>query len=200
MLYDSLIITGPSGAGKDTLWDAYPLEDKVAFSKIITCTTRDPRANELHGREHYFHSLEDFSRMVAEGQMLEYSNNYGRMYGSTRAEFARIRALGGVPLFKVDVKGAQTLKSKLQSSFVLFIAPPNMDVLRQRLLARGSETEQTLQTRMDAAVQEMKFSPLCQYTLINDDLPLSLHNMGTVLGRAFPDSKRYARSRGVANG
>ncbi|HVY01352.1 MAG TPA: guanylate kinase [Candidatus Nanoarchaeia archaeon] len=187
MEYRSLIITGPSGAGKDKLWDAYT-NGKERFSKLITCTTRPIRQGEVHGREYYFLSLEEFLDLQKRGEMLEHAINYGNLYGSTFAELNRVSCTGKIPFFKVDVQGAKILRERVPSPYTLFVNPPSIEVLRQRLIGRNSETVESLERRMTAAIEEMKYASSCNHTLINDSFPQALEELSAVLGKVFPHS------------
>lgn len=169
---DKLIVfTAPSGAGKTTLVK-YLLStlDQLTFS--VSATTREKRANETHGKDYYFLSKADFKQKLEKSDFLEWQEVYdGNYYGTLQSEIERIFALGKHIIFDVDVQGALNIK-KMYGDQVLtvFVMPPNVETLRQRLLRRQSETPETLQRRVDKAVFELSYSSKFDTTVLNDDL------------------------------
>lgn len=166
-----VIISAPSGAGKTTLVRHLLRElPNLAFS--ISATSRPQRANELDGVDYHFLSGDAFRERVAAGELLEWEEVYpGRYYGTLRSELARIREAGGTPIFDVDVVGGLRLKTIFgDRALALFIAPPSMAVLEERLRKRNTETPESLKARVDKAEQECGFAPRFDATVINDDL------------------------------
>lgn len=166
-----IIITAPSGSGKTTLvrrlLAAYP---KLAFS--ISACTRNPRPGEQHGKDYYFYPENEFKKLIDEDAFVEWEMVYtGKYYGTLKSEVQRIWQNDQFPLVDIDVKGALAIQAKYpESSLSLFIEAPSLEVLRQRLIARGTETEQTLEERIEKAKDELTFAPQFDRIIINEDL------------------------------
>ena len=154
-----IILAAPSGAGKTTitkyLLDRFP---RLAFS--ISATTRAPRGAEQDGVEYHFLSLAKFEGLIYQNEFLEYEQVYeGVYYGTLKSELDRIWALGKVPVLDIDVKGAIHVQKQLgEKSLSIFIMPPSIEVLRERLLKRQTETEASIKTTIDKAEYEISFS------------------------------------------
>jgi guanylate kinase len=169
-----LIVTAPSGAGKTTLvrhlLSVFP---QLAFS--ISATTRAKRAHETDGLDYYFLSQDDFKSKIASKSFLEYEEVYeNQFYGTLLSELDRLWALGKTVSFDVDVHGAARIQRKHRSaSLSLFIAPPSIGVLEQRLIARGTETPESLKKRLHRAEMEMAAAEKFDFIIYNDDLDRS---------------------------
>jgi guanylate kinase len=154
-----IILAAPSGAGKTTI-TKYLLErfPRLAFS--ISATTRTPRGAEQDGVEYHFLSLANFEGLIYQNEFIEYEQVYeGVYYGTLKSELDRIWALGKVPVLDIDVKGAIRVQKQLgEKSLSIFIMPPSIDALRERLLNRQTETTESIQTRIDKAEYEISFS------------------------------------------
>jgi guanylate kinase len=158
-LHKVIILAAPSGAGKTTI-TKYLLErfPRLAFS--ISATTRSPRGAEQDGVEYHFLNLEKFEALIKQNEFIEYEQVYeGVYYGTLQSELARIWALGKVPVLDIDVKGAIRVQEQLGTkSISIFIMPPSVEALRERLLNRQTETAESIQTRIDKAEYEISFS------------------------------------------
>ena len=154
-----IILAAPSGAGKTTI-TKYLLDqfNRLAFS--VSATTRAPRGAEQDGVEYHFLSLAKFEGLIYDNEFLEYEQVYeGVYYGTLKSEIDRIWALGKVPVLDIDVKGAIRVQQQLgEKSLSIFIMPPSIEALKTRLLKRKTETEQSIQTRIDKAEYEISFS------------------------------------------
>jgi guanylate kinase len=167
-----IIFSAPSGSGKTTVVK-HLLEvrsEKLGFS--VSATTRKPRAGEVNGREYYFLSEEEFRSRIASGEFLEYEEVYqGILYGTLNSEVDRLWREGKAVLFDVDVVGGKKLKAKFaQNALSVFLRPPNMQVLMQRLRARSTEVEHQLEERLDKATTEMQFEKDYDVVVVNDKL------------------------------
>lgn len=166
-----IIITAPSGAGKTSithnLLEKFP---QLAFS--ISATTRSPRASEVKGKDYYFLTLEDFQSKIQKNEFVEWEMVYeGKYYGTLKAELERLWKEKSVPLLDVDVKGAIHVQQQYpQTALSIFIEPPSVRELARRLASRGTETEESLQTRVNKAEYEMSFSDQFNHLIVNDDL------------------------------
>lgn len=166
-----IIITAPSGSGKTTLVKRLlNVSPQLEFS--ISACTRPPRANEEHGRDYYFYDVETFRKKIEEGAFVEWEMVYtGKYYGTLHSELERIWNKGKTPLVDIDVNGALAIQDAYpDNSFSIFIEAPSIEALRQRLLLRGTETEQSLEERISKAVSEMSFAPQFNRIIINDNL------------------------------
>lgn len=171
----ALVFSAPSGAGKTTiikrLLGQFP---ELAFS--VSACSRSLRAGEVEGESYYFLSPEDFAERIARNEFLEWEQVYeGMYYGTLRSELERLWAAGKTVVFDVDVKGAMNIKGELgDSALAIFIAPPSIEVLQQRLVARGTETEEAIQKRVARAEMEMAFAPRFDRTVVNDRLDVAV--------------------------
>lgn len=167
-----IIFSAPSGAGKTTivrhLLGKY--SDKLEFS--ISASTRAPRGEEVDGKDYYFISQEEFLHKVAKQEFIEFEEVYsGTYYGTLRSEVERIWALGKHVVFDIDVVGGLRLKSKFPNeALAIFVNPPSLDVLKERLTGRGTDSEEKLRERFAKAKSELKFANRFDVVLDNFDL------------------------------
>lgn len=167
-----IIFSAPSGAGKTTivkhLLGKYP--DKLAFS--ISASTRAPRSNEVDGKDYYFISKESFLHKIAQKEFVEFEEVYsGTFYGTLRSEIDRIWAEGKIVVFDIDVIGGLHLKRKFgKQALAIFVQPPSLDVLVERLRSRGTDSEEKLAERIEKADKELNFSEDFDVILENDQL------------------------------
>ncbi len=166
-----IIITAPSGSGKTTLVRRLLAANKgLAFS--ISACTRKPRAGEVDGRDYHFLTEQDFKRRIDADEFVEWEMVYtGKYYGTLREELQRIWDSGRVPLVDIDVKGALAIKDQFpDSSLSIFIKAPSLEILRERLVMRGTESPQMLEERLAKAEFELLDAPEFHRILVNDDL------------------------------
>ena len=168
-----LIISAPSGSGKSTivhyLMDEHP-EFRLAFS--VSATSRSPRGTEKDGVDYYFLSLEDFRRHIKNGDFLEYEEVYeDRLYGTLKSQVEEKLAAGRNVVFDVDVKGGINIKRYYgDNALSIFIQPPSIEVLRERLIGRATDEMEQIEERLAKARYEMSFAPQFDHIIINDDL------------------------------
>jgi guanylate kinase len=167
-----VIFSAPSGAGKSTIVNhLLGIHPELEFS--ISATSRAPRGQEQHGKEYYFFTADDFRQMIAEDKFVEYEEVYaGSFYGTLRSEVERIWAKGHAIVFDIDVQGGVNLKRIFgDKALSVFIQAPSVEVLRERLVGRGTDTEEAIERRVAKAASEMEFAAgKFDYVLINDDL------------------------------
>jgi guanylate kinase len=163
-----LIVSSPSGAGKTTL-TARLLSRVENLRFSVSHTTRKPRGNEQNGREYHFVDRSEFERLIAKDGFLEWAEVHGNFYGTSSAELEHSSAARGV-IFDIDHQGARQIKSSSPDAVAVFILPPSMQVLEQRLRGRRSEDEATVQRRFRVALEEIAHYGLFDYVLVNDDL------------------------------
>lgn len=167
-----IIFSAPSGAGKSTIVNhLLQLHPELEFS--ISATSRSPRGQERHGVEYYFFTADEFRQMIAEDKFVEYEEVYsGSFYGTLRSEVERIWAKGHVIIFDIDVQGGVNLKKIFgEQALSIFIQAPSVEVLRERLIGRATDTEEAIERRVAKAASEMEFADgKFDHVLINDDL------------------------------
>lgn len=179
-----IIFSAPSGAGKSTIVNhLLKLHPELEFS--ISATSRAPRGQEQHGVEYYFYTADDFRQMISEDRFVEYEEVYaGSFYGTLRSEVERIWAKGHTIIFDIDVQGGVNLKRIFgEQAFSIFIQAPSVEVLRERLNGRGTDTEEAIERRVAKAASEMEFAAgKFDHVLINDDLNTALAEAEKVVG------------------
>ena len=166
-----VIFSAPSGAGKSTLVN-YLLPQFPQLSFSISATSRAPRGQEIHGKDYYFLSSEEFKARVAQDELLEWEEVYaGTYYGTLKSEVQRIWSEGGVVVFDIDVVGALNLKKQFgERALALFVQAPSIEILEKRLRGRGTDSEEKISERIDKAAQEMSRAPEFDKVVVNDDL------------------------------
>jgi len=167
-----IIIAAPSGAGKTSVMRHLlkALPDQLAFS--ISCATRQARNNEKHGVDYYFISVDEFRDRINNNEFIEWEMVYaGKYYGTLRSELERIWKEGKSPLLDVDVNGGMNVQSQYRGqSLSLFIEPPSIVELEKRLTARGTDSPESIRTRISKASYELTFKDKFDHVIINDDL------------------------------
>ncbi len=163
-----LIVSSPSGAGKTTL-TARLLQDVPELRFSVSHTTRKPRHNERNGREYHFVDRAEFMRLIEQGAFLEWAEVHGNLYGTGKAELERGEQNRGI-IFDIDHQGARQIKSAAPHAVAVFILPPTMAILEQRLRGRASEDEETVQRRFGVALREIEHYGLFDYVLVNEEL------------------------------
>ena len=167
-----IIFSAPSGAGKSTIVNhILGLHPELEFS--ISATSRAPRGQEKHGVEYYFFSAEEFRQMIAQDMFVEHEEVYhGSFYGTLKSEVERIWAKGHTIVFDIDVQGGVNLKRIFgDQAFSILIQAPSVEVLRERLIGRGTDTAEAIEKRVAKAASEMEFATgKFDYVLVNDDL------------------------------
>ena len=184
MINKVVIFSAPSGAGKSTIVNhLLGLHPELEFS--ISATSRAPRGQEKHGIEYYFFTSDEFRQMIAEDKFVEYEEVYaGSFYGTLRSEVERIWAKGHAIVFDIDVQGGVNLKRIFgDQALSVFIQAPSVEVLRERLNGRGTDTQEAIDRRVAKAASEMEFAAgKFDYTLINDDLATALAEAEKAVG------------------
>lgn len=167
----ALIFSAPSGSGKSTIvHHILDLHPEMEFS--VSATSRPLRGTEVHGVDYYFLSEEDFRSRIAADGFVEYEEVYpGRFYGTLKSEIQRIWDAGHVVIFDVDVKGGVNLKKYFgDAALSVFIQAPSVEVLRQRLVSRATDSAEDIEKRVAKAAEEMTYATKFDAVLVNDDL------------------------------
>lgn len=163
-----LIVSGPSGVGKSTLLRELSSSE---FYFSVSYTTREPREGEVHGKDYYFVDRATFREMLRRGELLEWVEVHGNYYGTAKSEMEKALSQGKHLVLDIEVMGASALKKYFgPSAITIFIAPPNLETLKERLKKRGTESEEKIKERLRRAHFELSFSPFFDYLVVNEDL------------------------------
>ena len=166
------VISGPSGAGKGTLVSRLMTAVDDAWLSV-SATTRQPRDGETDGVQYYFVTAEEFVRMIEAGELLEWARFSGNYYGTPRASVEKHIAAGEQVILEIEIQGARQVKEQFPEAHLVFIEPPSLEVLEQRLRGRGTETEEAIQRRLETARVELAGVDEYDFRLVNDDLDLA---------------------------
>ncbi|KAG4305709.1 hypothetical protein PORY_000619 [Pneumocystis oryctolagi] len=173
MLNRLIVISGPSGSGKSTLIRRLFADHPECFGFSVSHTTRPPRVAEKDGVHYHFTTNEGFSKLISEGAFIEYAFFSGNMYGTTIKAVEDVIAKGYTCIMDIDIQGVQSIKRAPIHAKYVFIAPPNLTVLEERLRKRGTDTEESIQERLERAILEIEYAKTPgshDLMLVNDDL------------------------------
>ena len=162
-----ILISGPSGTGKGTVCDLLR-KNHPEISYSISATTRQPRPGEQDGVNYYFYDKEKFRQMIDAGELLEWAEVYGNYYGTPKQKVLDRLNAGEDILLEIDTQGALTVMKAVPEGLFIFLLPPSLEELANRLKGRGTETEESLQRRLGAAVDEIKIAHNYRYVVVND--------------------------------
>jgi guanylate kinase len=160
-----LVISGPSGAGKGTICKA--LLDKSEFWLSVSATTRQPRIGEVDGKNYFFITKDDFKERIEKDDFLEYAEVYGNYYGTPKSSVLQMLDSGKDVILEIDIQGALKVKEAFKEGIFIFILPPSMEELKQRIIRRGSETPESLMTRFKSAYKEINYVSKYSYAVVN---------------------------------
>lgn len=165
-----LIMSGPSGVGKGTIRELLMEDKSLNLFYSVSMTTRNMRPGEVNGREYYFVTRDEFMRNVENDNLLEWAEYVGNCYGTPRDKVEEMRNDGKNVLLEIDVKGASNVFKKVPDVISIFIAPPSVEELANRLRGRGTESEEVIANRVSAAAKELEYKSLYRHVVINDKL------------------------------
>lgn len=175
-----IVISGPSGAGKGTICKAL-LDKRKDIEVSVSATTRQPRAGEVDGVNYHFLTKEQFVEKVEKDGFLEYAEVYGNYYGTPKSNVDEILDAGRNVILEIDIQGALKVKEKATEGVFIFILPPSMEELKQRIIKRGSETPESLMTRFKSAYQEINYVSKYNYAVVNDNVEDAVHKIEGIL-------------------
>ncbi len=189
-----VVISGPSGTGKDSVL-ARMKEEPLGYHYAVTATTRPKREHESNGRDYIFVSKGEFRRMIADDELLEWADVYGELYGVPRAQVTEAHARGEDAIVKVDVQGAATIRKLAPEAVLVFIAPPSIEELEQRLRSRRTESHESLETRLGMAEKEMADAAWFDHVVVNetDKLEGTVSAVAEIIARERQDREQRNR-------
>ena len=187
-----IVVSGPSGAGKDAVL-AQVKGSGQPLNFVVTATTRSQREGESDGAPYYFVSRERFQEMVEGGELLEWAEVYGNLYGVPRRRVKEALERGHDVLVKVDVQGAATIKRTVPQALLIFLAPPSTAALEERLRDRNTESAAELERRIATAHEEMKQQGMFDHVVVNDEVEIAAAEIDAIIAA----EKRRLRPRAV---
>ena len=167
-----LVISGPSGAGKGTICKALVEKHKELYVSV-SATTRQPRVGEIDGVNYHFTTKEQVIERIEQNDFLEYAEVYGNYYGTPKSKVEEMLSKGIDVILEIDIQGALKVKENFEEGVFIFILPPSMEELKQRIIKRGSETPESLMTRFKSAYQELNYVSKYNYAVVNDEVHLA---------------------------
>lgn len=171
-----VLFSGPSGVGKDTLLEVV-LNKNKDLQKSVSLTTREMRENEIDGKDYYFISQSDFDDMIKNNEVLEFAQYGKNFYGTPKAPIDKWLDEGKIIILKIEVQGAKRIKELYPDAVGIFIMPPSMEELENRLRHRGTESENDIKRRLDIAKNEIEKSVDYDYLVVNDEVDLASDNV-----------------------
>ena len=187
------VVSSPSGGGKGTII-RHVLDVVPNLSYSVSFTTRAPRPGEAHGREYFFVSRQVFDEMVASGEFLEWACVHGNYYGTAKRQVVEETASGTDIVLEVDVQGAASVRQLLLDSVSVFILPPSYEVLKARLIARGTDSAEELEVRLRNAPDELRQYSAFDYVIINDEVDRAVAQLASII---FAERARCVRQENL---
>ena len=177
---DVYIISAPSGAGKTSL--VKKLCEEWSFIRpSISLTTRKIRDSEVDGQDYFFVSKDEFNIKIKNGDFLEYQYVYGNLYGSTINSINQIINQGHDVLLEIDYKGMLAVKKIIENAISIYIIPPDIDTLKERLNQRGEDATNIINKRMESSIKDLSYSKFADYCVVNDNFDLALYNLQSII-------------------
>lgn len=175
-----IIISGPSGAGKGTVYNEV-VARRSNIKKSVSVTTRNPRPGEVEGVHYYFRTLEQYQEMIAKGEFLETASVYCNYYGTPKAPVLKMLADGNDVMFEIDTLGAEQIRKKYPKSITIFLMPPSFEELERRLRGRGTESEEAITRRLGLARSELSKYKLFDYIVFNDNVENAIEGVISII-------------------
>ncbi|WP_346910340.1 guanylate kinase [Faecalicatena orotica] len=176
-----IVVSGFSGSGKGTLMKELLGRYKETYALSISATTRSPREGEVDGREYFFKTREEFEKMIAKDELIEYARYVENYYGTPREYVEKQLEAGKDVILEIEIQGALKVKEAFPDTLLLFVTPPSAEELKKRLVGRGTETMEVIESRMKRAVEEAEGMNRYDYLIINDELEVCTEQMHTII-------------------
>jgi guanylate kinase len=176
-----IVLSGPSGVGKGTVRKEVFSQPDTAFEYSISATTRAPREGEVHGVDYFFKTREDFEQLIEEEKLLEYAEFVGNYYG-TPVDYVQQTLDSGKDVFlEIEVQGARQVRKKFPDGLFIFLVPPSLSELKNRIVTRGTESEDVINNRMNAAREELEMMHLYDYVVENDQVDRAVERIKAIV-------------------
>lgn len=179
-----IVVSGFSGAGKGTLMKELMKRYGDSYALSISATTRKPREGEAEGREYFFRTREQFEKMIADDELIEYADYVGNYYGTPKAYVEDQLSSGKDVILEIEIQGALKVKKKYPDTVLLFVTPPDPAELYSRLVGRGTESLEAIRSRLQRAVEEAKSMDRYDYLVVNDKLDECVENLHRIIQSA----------------
>ncbi len=176
-----IVVSGFSGAGKGTIMKALLDKYEETYALSVSATTRAPRPGEVEGREYFFRTVEEFEKMIAKEDLIEYAKYVDNYYGTPRTYVEEQLERGRDVILEIEIQGALKVKEKFPETLLLFVTPPSAAELKRRLEGRGTETPEVIASRMKRAREEAEYMDRYDYLIINDDLNECVEEMHQII-------------------
>ncbi|WP_460000200.1 guanylate kinase [Paradesulfitobacterium aromaticivorans] len=175
-----VVLSGPSGAGKGTLCrELLRQEPNIQYS--VSATTRQPRPAEIEGIHYFFRTKAEFEGMIAKGELLEWAEFCGNYYGTPIFAMEQALSAGKDVILEIETKGALQVKKRIPDGLFIFVVPPSLEALSERIHKRGTEAEEVIAKRLATARQEIKLVTEYDYVVVNDEVPAAVHRLRSIL-------------------
>lgn len=202
-----IVLSGPSGVGKGTVRKAMFDQGGTDFQYSISMTTRHPRAGEVDGKDYFFVSKATFEHNIETGGMLEYAQYVDNYYGTPMKYVQETLAAGKDVFLEIEVNGAMQVREKMPDGVFIFLTPPDLMALKQRLIGRGTETMAVIDERIHQAVTEIKMMRNYDYAVVNDKIPLAVSRIREIIRaerlrvpRVYPEYAQMLESSELQTG
>ena len=176
-----IVFSGPSGVGKGTVRQEIFSKSDHKFEYSVSMTTRAQRPGEVDGKDYFFRSREEFEELIRNGQMLEYAEYVGNYYGTPLAYVNETLDKGIDVFLEIEVQGALQVKKKVPDAVFIFLTPPDLNELEERLVGRGTDPEEVIAQRIERAREEIALMSEYDYAIVNDEVPLAAERVKRVI-------------------
>lgn len=176
-----IVVSGFSGAGKGTLMKRLMEKYEETYALSISATTRQPRNGEVDGREYFFKTKEEFEKMIAKDELIEYARYVENYYGTPRTYVEEQLDAGKDVILEIEIQGALKVKQAYPDTLLLFVVPPSAEELKKRLVGRGTESTDVIVSRLKRAVEESAGMEEYDYLVVNDDLEICVEQMHSII-------------------
>ncbi|EGS30260.1 guanylate kinase [Peptoniphilus sp. oral taxon 375 str. F0436] len=191
-----LVLSGPSGSGKGTV-SAALMEKNKEIKYSTSVTTRTPRPGEVNGENYFFATMEEFEKMVENDELLEHAHVHTNYYGTPKEFVFNQINQGEIVLLEIDVQGALQVKDKYKEAVFIFLLPPSMDELLDRIRKRGTETEEDIETRFSNAFKELDFVGEYDYFVVNDSVDQATKDIESIIAAEKLRVKRHSNIKKI---
>ena len=176
-----IVLSGPSGVGKGTVRKEIFDDPTTSYKYSISMTTRQMREGEVNGVDYFFKTKEEFEALIQEDQFIEYAEYVGNYYGTPVQYVKDTMAEGHDVFLEIEVEGAKQVRKRFPDALFIFLAPPSLDHLKERLIGRGTETDEKIQSRVNEARKEVEMMNLYDYVVVNDEVHLAKERIQSIV-------------------